>query len=250
MALFTDGSPSSIEDLSGQDSQLMDVASTEGINVTKKLALAQEQLGLELDGLLRRMAAEGSPTSPGISGVVVTTPLRLWHTYLTLKLVYGDAYYNQFNDRYAQKRDEFERQAKWAYDKLIDAGLGLAGDPVPIASTVAVTAVPGNLPAAAYYVTGCWVNAAGEEGAAAVPVSVEISGQTILAQPGAAPSNAAGWNIYIGTAPEAMLRQNLTTIAPGQTWLQSGALIMSGAAPSNGQIATYFYAVPRMIRRG
>jgi hypothetical protein len=250
MALFTDGSPSGIEDLSAQDSQLMDVASTEGINVTKKLALAQEQLGLELDGLLRRMAAEGAQTSPGINGVVVTTPLRLWHTYLTLKLVYGDSYYNQFNDRYAQKRDEFERQAKWAYDKLIDAGLGMVSDPVPIAPTPTVTAAPGSLPPAAYYVTGCWVNAAGEEGAAAVPASVEISGQTIMAQPGAAPGNAAGWNIYIGTAPEAMARQNLTPLAPGQSWLQPGVLTTSGAAPGNGQPATYFYAVPRMIRRG
>ena len=54
MALYTDGPPSSIEDLSAQDSQLLDVASTEGIDLTKKLALAHEQAGIEIEELLRR----------------------------------------------------------------------------------------------------------------------------------------------------------------------------------------------------
>ena len=36
------------EDLTAQDSQLLDVASTEGIDLGGKLALAQEELGVEL----------------------------------------------------------------------------------------------------------------------------------------------------------------------------------------------------------
>ena len=44
MALFTDGPISSIEDLRGTTPQLLDVASAEGIDVTRKLALAQDEI--------------------------------------------------------------------------------------------------------------------------------------------------------------------------------------------------------------
>src|ERR1051326_6961503 len=52
MALFNDGPASGIADLQGHDSQLLDVAHVEGIDVTRKLALAQEELALELTTLL------------------------------------------------------------------------------------------------------------------------------------------------------------------------------------------------------
>ena len=52
MALFTDGAFTSIEDLRGHDTQLLNVATVEGIDVTRKLALAQEELGIEVEGLL------------------------------------------------------------------------------------------------------------------------------------------------------------------------------------------------------
>jgi len=51
MALFIDGPASSMEDLAAQDSQLLDVASVENIDVTQKLALAQDELTLELNAL-------------------------------------------------------------------------------------------------------------------------------------------------------------------------------------------------------
>ena len=100
MALFTDGPASNIEDLTAQDSQLLNVANSEGIDVTVKLALAQEAIGIHLEGLL----GEGPHRS--LRHVVVTPPLRLWHTYRTLESVYRDAYNSQLNDRYAGKRDQ------------------------------------------------------------------------------------------------------------------------------------------------
>ena len=51
MSLFTDGLISGIEDLAAQDTQLSNVASVEGIDVTQKLRLAQEELGLEITTL-------------------------------------------------------------------------------------------------------------------------------------------------------------------------------------------------------
>src|SRR6516164_5839448 len=105
MALFTDGDVSSIEDLRGYDTQLLDVANTEGIDVTRKLKLAQDEIAAEITAMLSRRAWFKAPLDPG--RVVVTPPLKLWHMFLSLELVYRDAYRSQLNDRYAGKRDEF-----------------------------------------------------------------------------------------------------------------------------------------------
>src|SRR5689334_1908872 len=111
MALFSDGPASTIEDLHGHDTQLLDVANVEGIDVTRKLTLAQEDLGLELRVLLARLSGSSDVgilgSGPGIDHVVVTPPLKLWHTYRALELVYRDAFNSQLNDRYAGKRDEY-----------------------------------------------------------------------------------------------------------------------------------------------
>ncbi len=128
MALFTDGDVSSIEDLRAYDTQLLDVANTEGIDVTGKLKLAQEEIAAEIATLLARNLRYAVATDCG--RVVVTPPLKLWHTFLSLELVYRDAYRNQLNDRYAGKRDEFHGMVKWAYDKVVQTGLGIVNDPV------------------------------------------------------------------------------------------------------------------------
>src|SRR6185369_8888666 len=97
MALFTDGPVSSILDLTARDTQLLNVAVAEGIDVTQKLALAQDELALELGALLSRASAGESlwAPQPDIGSVVVTPPLKLWHTLRTLELFYADAYCSQ-----------------------------------------------------------------------------------------------------------------------------------------------------------
>ena len=68
--------------------------------------------------------------------VVVTSPLRLWHMFRALELVYRDAYSSQLNDRYAGKRDDFHgKMARWAHDQVVRGGTGDgADDPVPQAA--------------------------------------------------------------------------------------------------------------------
>src|SRR5664279_3386892 len=111
MALFIDGPVSSVDDLAAQDSQLLDVANVEGIDVTQKLALAQDELALELNALLTRLGYTGQffwlAPQPDIGSVVVTPALKLWHTFCSLEMVYSEAYNSQLNDRYAGKRDQF-----------------------------------------------------------------------------------------------------------------------------------------------
>jgi hypothetical protein len=243
-----------MDDLTGQDSQLLDTANIENIDVTRKLALALDEVALDLDTLLTRLSYTEQPfwytASPKIATVVVTRPLKLWHTFRALEMVYADAYNSQQNDRYAGKRDQYHARAQWAYEKLVQTGLGIASDPIPQAAMPTVTIAGGGLPDGTYYVTMAWMNREGEEGASAVPTAITTAGGTVLAQPGNAPASATGWRIYVGAAPDSMVLQNPAPIAIGQTWLQPDTVITVGPAPGSGQRPNYTRPVPRMLQRG
>ena len=248
MALFTDGDVSSIEDLRGYDTQLLDVANTEGIDVTRKLKLAQDEIAAEITTMLARRAWFKAPLDPG--RVVVTPPLKLWHMFLSLELVYRDAYRSQLNDRYAGKRDEFRGMVKWAWDKLIETGLGLVDDPVARAATPHVLRAAGGLPDSTYYVAAAWTNAAGAEGTSSIPATIDVAGGSFAVQTGGGPANVKGWNIYAGTSLTSLTRQNDKPLAPGETWLQPSAISTSGPPASCGQAPDYLLPVPRTIQRG
>jgi hypothetical protein len=250
MALFTDGAVTSIEDLRGHDTQLLNVATVEGIDVTRKLALAHAELCVEVAGLLGRLGLSGQPIAPpAIEQVVVTLPLKLWHIFRTLEMVYGDAYNSQLNDRYAGRRDEYHDLVKWAYDQVIQVGLGIVTDPMEQAATPAVQPSAGGLADGTYYVAISWTNAAGEEGACSIPATIQVSGSSFAAQT-AAPPNVEGWNVYCGTSPATMTIQNAPALAPGQTWVQPDTLSTTGRLAGSGQTPTYRLPVPRTIQRG
>jgi len=250
MALFTDGAVTSIEDLRGHDTQLLNVATVEGIDVTRKLALAHEELCVEVAGLLGRLGLPGQPIAPAaIEQVVVTPPLKLWHIFRTLEMVYGDAYNSQLNDRYAGKRDEYHGRVKWAYDQVIQGGLGIVTNPMEQATTPAVQPSAGGLADGIYYVAIAWTNAAGEEGACSIPATIQVSGSSFTAQT-AAPPNVKGWNVYCGTSPATMTIQNAPALAVGQTWVQPDTLSTTGRLAGSGQTPTYRLPVPRTIPRG
>jgi hypothetical protein len=253
MALFTDGPIAGLEDLTAQDTQMPNVANVEGIDVTQKLVLAQEELSLEITALLngsrRADQAFWLSAQPQIANVAVTPPLKLWHTFRTLEMVYADAYSSQLNDRYAAKRDQFQERANWAYEKLLLLGIGIAWSPVPRAREPQVISAPGSLVDGTYYVTMTWTNSKGAEGAPSMATAITTAGSTIQVRPPTPPSCATGWNVYAGTDPRALSRQNESLVATGQTW-QANAIVAGGIAPGWGQPPDYLMAVPRMILRG
>jgi hypothetical protein len=245
MALFTDGPASTIEDLAAQDSQVFNIASSEGIDLTVKLGLTHEMVGMELEELLRRS------TGFDLSHVVVTPPVRLWHTYRTLENVYREAYNSQLNDRYAGKRDQFRELSKWAYDRLVSAGIGIALQPAPRAATPNVEqTIGGVLPDGVYYVTMAWLNKAGEVGVCANPETIAVAGSGFRVEPQVAPAGVAGWNVYVGIDPAAMWRQNEYELAPDAAWVQTGTWLSDGVKANGGQNANYFHAIPRVLQRG
>jgi hypothetical protein len=256
MALFTDGLVSSIDDLSAQDSQLLDVSTAENIDVTQKLALAQEEIALGLDTLLTGTSYPDQSLwlapRAGVNRVVVTPALRLWHTYRALEMVYADAYNSQLNDRYAGKRNQFHSMASWAYDKLARIGAGMVIDPIPKAAMPTVTALASAtpLPGGTYYATVAWTNQAGEEGASAAPNTISTASQTLLVQPVNPPKNAVGWNAYVGVDSDSMFRQNSAPIAIAQTWTQPAPLTTTGQRAGQGQTPNFTKPVPRVLQRG
>jgi hypothetical protein len=243
-----------MEDLTAQDTQLSNVASVEGIDVTQKLFLAQEELALEINALLngprRAEQALWLAAPPKIDNVVVTPALKLWHTFGALEMVYGDAYSSQLNNRYAAKRDQFQERARWAYDRLLLLGIGIAWSPVPQARGPQLVSAGGNLANGTYYVAMTWMNEKSEEGAPSVATAITTTASTFLVQPTAPPACAAAWNLYAGTDPGALSRQNGSPIAPPQTWLQPNTLATGGSAPGWGQPPNYLMAMPRTILRG
>lgn len=253
MALFTDGPISDLGDLTAQDTQLANVANVEGIDVTQKLLLAQEELALEITTLLQdsgRAEQVWLPASPKIDNVVVTPALMLWHTFRSLEMVYGDAYSSQLNARYAAKRDQFHERAGWAFERLLVAGIGITRLPIPRAGIPVVTPAAGSIADGTYYVATTWVNAKGEEGAPSLPASITTVGSTLSVQPAAAPAGAVGWSVYVGVDPAVLSRQNTTAIAVGETWLQGDTVVSAGTAPGSGQAPNYLMPLPRRILRG
>jgi len=254
MALFADGTISGLDNLAGQDSQVLNIASEEGIDLTQKMALASGEIELELNSILESLKLATWPFSltlePTVSNIVVTPPLQLWHTYRTLEMVYSDAYGDQLNDRYAAKRDQFHESASWARETLIQSGLGICLNPVPQPGAPLLSATAGNLANGTYYVTTTWVNGAGQESASGIPDAITTSGTTFEVRVGAPPGNVAGWNVYVGQTPGTMVIQNDEPIPSGQGWQQPAALKDAGLTPGTGQAPDFLKPIPRVLQRG
>ncbi len=246
MSLFNDGTVSTMDDLTAYDSSLLDVASTEGIDVTRKLSLARDEVATALNTLLPQTF-----TTLGLDNLVVTTPLRLWHTFLTLALVYEDAYYSQLNDRYQNKWKAYVERARWAQEKLMQAGAGFVSNPVPRAQPPVLATAPFSQPAATYFAAVSWVNPQGEEGVPSENRSLSVdAGSSIQVTAAAKPANVVGWNVYLGYSPDGINLQNELPLDPNAPWIFRSTALVSGRVPGSGQQPDFLRALPRVLHRG
>jgi len=254
MALFNDGPLSSTLDLQNTESGILNVASTEGIDLTGKLALAQGAIANDLVlFLLRRLTVRDGQwnlrRTRGTCDVVVTPPLKQWHVHKSLSMVYRDAYNNQLNDRYLNKWNEYEKLAKGSQEIYLQIGVGLVADPLPKPAGPFLSAVTGPGAAATYYIAVTWVNAAGQESAPSDTTSIaSLDGQQIVIAVTSAPANAAGWNAYAGQAPDGLGLQNDVPLSIGASYALSALQI--GPNAGDGQKPTWFFIDHRVIERG
>ncbi len=245
MALFTDGSIATQEDLRGYENAIYDVAATEGIDLPQKLLLARQELAVELTARLFRDAPEA------LGRVVVTPPLHLWHTFQSLVLVYRDAYNSHLNDRYQGKWREYERLAKWARTSLFDTGVGMVDRPIPRPALPRLSATAGNGAGAMYWAVTTWVTGSGEEGSPSEAAALAGAPGSVLvvAQSDGAPAGVAGWNVYVGLAPGEWRLQNATPLAPGAPWVMTEAELVDGRRPGGGQSPCSYLRPGRVLER-
>ena len=267
MALFTDGNPNDIDDLQMYETSIVGVAGVEGINLDSKLTLSADDIGAQiLAFLLREWPRDPQATASyfgypfdtnsgrrqlGLSTVAVTPPLKRWHALETLALVYRDAYNNQLNDRYQGKWQEYATLAGNALTRYFQDGVGLVFNAIPKAGAPALASVAGAVPGATYFVSAAWVDATGAEGSPSDPSTLDTgSGGLLVATPQTAPAMAAGWNVYVGTAVDAMTRQNSAPLTLGAPWTMPGSGLISGAPLGAGQSADVYVQDRHEMPRG
>ncbi len=255
MALFTDGSINSIADLQAYENGILALAGAEGIDLGGKMQLAQDDIGSQLlMFLLRRMPYQDFHWSQrrarGVSDVAISPAIRQWHAHYSLALIYRDAYNNQLNDRYSAKWAEYEQLAKRSRDAALAIGVGLVADPVPkpappILSGIAGAGVGGN-----FYAAVAWLNQAGMESSPSDTANISLNvGEQLSVAVFNPPSNAAGWNVYLGVSPGALSLQNDALIPVATSWTPTGALVQ-GSAPGTGQQPTWFLVDHQVAERG
>jgi hypothetical protein len=252
MAMLLDGPPSSIEDLSARDSDLLPLAVSEGIDLSAKLRLAAADVATSIENMLTAGVSIGSPIGvPGLRHVAVTPLLKLWHTYASLRLIYQDLYFSRINDRYQAKMSLYREEEAKALDELRTCGLGIVFDPLTQAQAPSVETVAASDRGGTMYVGVAFVNRQSEEGLMSVPIEVDTQdGTAAEIRMTSFIENAVGWNLYAGVAPNILSRQNaqildcLTTapLAPGR--------LSNGTQHRNGQQANQLYPVPRRMLRG
>ncbi len=256
MSLFTDGTGAGISDLVKYDSSLLDVSLTEAVNLTGKLKLALEEVGVELHGILKRSWTETAFSLTcarmDVRNVVVNEPLRLWHVYQTLTMVYRDVYFNQLNDRYQAKWKEYASLASWAKNKVVERGLGVVTNPVVRGYAPLVTFAAAAESGGTFYFSVSYVNAQGEEGEAGSAIAATTpDGDVADLQVSNGPANATGWNCYAGMSPELLYLQNSSPLDIETDFVYyPSAAVATGPVPGGGQRPNFYRALPRLLQRG
>lgn len=231
MALLVDGDLSGIEDLKAQDSSVLDVAASEGIDLEEKLTLSWQDVKAEVEFFL---AQEGGAT---VDQVVVSVAMKPWHVWKTLEAVYRDAFFSQLNDRYGQRWRHWVSMAEKQRVRAFEMGLKVVSTPVqrPAGAEMEVEVTAGDQPTGSYWLRATFVGANGQESA---PSRMRALG---AAGPHGLMAKAPGtlqWNLYAGTAPDAVTLQNAIPMAAGAAWVMPETGLVSGRKAGTGQAPT------------
>lgn len=254
MALFTDGALNTLAELQAYENGIFSVATAEDIDVTAKSVIAREQLGTDLLLFLRRNCLrrrDWLAPGVGLDNIVVSGPLKQWHAYKTLSLIYQDAYNNQLNDRYQGKWTEYKQLSSEASEALFEVGVGIVFKPVPKASVPVLNAFLRSSSGTSCYLGATWVSNSGQEGLLSDLVQAGTAdGATMEASAGDPPKGVTAWNVYAGAAPDSVKLQNNAPMALDSAWTGSATALSSGRTPGLGQAPELWIVERRTIQRG
>jgi hypothetical protein len=252
--LFTDNPAIAIEDLADYETAILGTAQTEAINLTVKIGLAINEIGLQLQSRFTPLGVNGIFPLPRLtlSNIVVTPPLRLWLLFHTLELVYRDAYFSQLNDRYQAKWNEYKDLSTSAAALLFQIGVGTVANPILQAVHPKLSLVAGSLAPAKYFIEVSWMNVTGQEGGPSETTALDVTaGNTLQVQALSPPANAVSWNVYAGVQPGALSLQNTASLNPSASWTAPNAgLSTTGQPPGTGQPPAYLQPQARILLRG
>jgi hypothetical protein len=259
MALFTDQSIVTLDDLLQFETTLAQIASTHGINADTKINLATSVIGDQLTLWLLDVGASDPQwlirRAIGLSTVVVTPPLRRWLCYESLSRFFAEAYNVQLNSRFQGKWTEYQQEAKNAGTMASLAGVGIVYDPLPKPALPLVSVQAGNAPAESLFVQTAWVDGKGNEGALSpvngllLPANSSITVAMAEGELGA-PAAAVGWNVYLSSVDKSSTLQNDVPLGINSIWNLPSTGIISGAGPINGQQPDFYIRISNQIRRG
>lgn len=255
MALLTDGLINTNGDLQKYENGILDLASTEAIDVSAKAMLAQDEIATELQLFLNRTSHWDPRFFVGqrfdINQVVVTGPLRRWHAYRTLALVYQDAYNNQLNDRYKGKWTEYDKLSAAAAKTLFEVGAGMVYQPLPKAPEPSLSMVPMAVTGTNYFARISWVSASGQEGAASDVVhATSGDGSAVQLTPPISPAAVELWNVYAGTGPDNVQLQNSAPLKISDSWMLPSSGLRNGRLPGTGQSPGWWVLDRHVLPRG
>jgi hypothetical protein len=254
MALFVDGPASTIDDLTDQDSGLLDVAKNCGINVSTKIRLAHDEIGSDLQLWLDRPRLAVDlvwGTSVRLEQIVVTRTLRQWEMMLALSLVYRDSYFSQMVDRYQSKWEEYSRLTRLAYDRFVASGLGLVNDPVPQAGPPVLGSAAGPQRGGSFYASVAWKNARGQQGAASEASAITVTdGHLMTVSAVNPPTGVVGFDVFAGTGLSEMVLQTSSALPPGGSFIYVPGAVTQGVLPGVGQVPDYIRPLVRRFLRG
>lgn len=259
MALFTDADIVTLDDLLQFETSLVQTASSHGINVDTKIALAQNAIS---DRLLLWLLSVGASDPQwlnrriiGLSTVVVTPTLKRWLCFDSLSRFFAEAYNVQLNTRFQGKWTEYQTASKDAAEMVFMSGVGIVYVPLPKPAMPLVAIEVGTVSPLALFIQTTWTDSHGDESALSPINGVILDGTSNIVvgmSEGAldAPAKAAGWNLYIGTTDSDVTRQNNVPLAIGSTWILPPTGLMDGPAPVNGQQPNFYVSLSRQIHRG
>ena len=259
MALFTDASVVTLDDLLPFETSLVQVASSHGINVDTKINLAASAIGDKLMLWLLKVGASDPQWQNrrllGLSTIVVTPTLHQWLCFDSLSRFFAEAYNVQLNTRFQGKWTEYQQQANQAGAMVFMSGLGIVYNPLPKPALPVVSIQSGTAAAQALFIQTAWVDQLGNEGALSPVNGIILNGASTIAVAMAegalnVPAAAIGWNIYVSSTEDNLTRQNSTPLAIGSTWQLPTSGLISGPAPIGGQLPNYYIDLSRKIQRG
>jgi hypothetical protein len=259
MALFTDTSVVTLDDLLQFEVALVQVASTHGINVSTKIDLSLSAIG---DKLMLWLLSIGASDPQwlnrrllGLSTVVVLPTLRRWITFDALSRFYAEAYNVQLNTRFQGKWTEYQNEADKAERMVFMTGLGIVYNALPKPAMPLVSIENGTASAESMFLQTAWIDASENESALSAVNGQILSGAAGIAVAMAegslnAPPAAAGWNIYASAAQNNLTRQNISALPVGSTWQLPTSGLVAGPQPVNGQMPNVYVTLSQQIKRG